>query len=110
MRWLLACLALTMTVAGCLALAAAAVGQGDAKKGEPDKGTAPAKGKDKDKDKDVSKGKADKPSLPPGTIIMTADDLQKALPGWPRMIWMPLAELQALKDRLAALERQVKGD
>src|SRR5262249_45161334 len=66
--------------------------------------------KAKDKDKDNVKGKTDKPPLPPGTIIMTVDDLQKALPGWPRMIWMPLADLETLKNRLAALERQLKGD
>jgi hypothetical protein len=76
-----------------------------AKKTEPEKTGVPAKEKAKDKDKDAGKAKSEKPKLPPGTIVMSSEDLEKA---WPYWIYMPLDKYQAMQDELAALKQQLK--
>lgn len=80
------------------------------KKPEPEKTGETVKDKAKDKDKDAGKAKSDRPKLPPGTIVMSAEDLEKAWPYWPKMIWMQLEKYQAMEAELEALKQQLKGE
>src|SRR4051812_16465298 len=100
---------LLATMLVVLGMAAAAQSQQDAagvKKPEKEKTSEPAK----TKDKDASKPNGGNPKLPPGTIIMTAEDVQKSLPFWPKTITMRWDEWQALQDQVNALKQQLKGD
>jgi hypothetical protein len=98
-------LLLTMLLGG-LAMSAAAQNSKEAvgaKKADVEKAVEPVK--DKSKDKEPGTEKPNRPKLPPGTIIVSPDDL-KSLPFW--MIWSRWDEFQAMKAELAALKRQPK--
>ena len=76
------------------------------KKAEAEKSGETPKGKDKD----AVKPKTDKPKLPPGTVILVPNPLDKTLSLWPSMAVMSLEEYQALKDQIESLKKQLKGD
>jgi hypothetical protein len=107
MTRIMPCLLLTVLLGG-LALGAVAQGPkdgGGGKKAGVGKAGEPAKDKAKDKDGDTAKPTV--PKLPPGTIVISPDDL-KALPLWPRMIWIEWDKYQAMQKELAALKQPPK--
>src|SRR5438874_4771203 len=107
-------LLLLAVLSGGLAIIAAAQSPtepGGSKKADPKAGDS-AKGKDKDqtKDKEAAKGKADKAKLPPGSIVIIPNPLDKTFSLWPAFAVLPIEDYQALREQIAALQRQLKSE
>jgi hypothetical protein len=82
------------------------------KKGEAAKGKDDGKSKTKDAAKDAPKAKTplDKLKLPKDAIVLVVDNVLDAMSLFPKSVTMAFDEYVVLKERIKALERQLKAD